>query len=374
MNLYQQSLAIMRANQHAGGAYIASPTFPTYAYCWFRDGSFIAYALDRAGEQQSARKFHQWCARVIMRQKSKIETLVARHQNGESLQPDEYLPARYTLEGFPARDDWTDFQLDGYGAWLWACAEHLRMNPDPDLLAEITPALATLVQYLAAFWDVPCYDCWEEHLEAVHPSTLAALYTGLASIQALKIPEVGPLSTETATKIEKYLLAHAIHPGGYIRKLIYPPGAGAGSTLVNLVDASLIGLAVPYQIPGFAPGIVQATVEKIEADLYLPGRSVYRYLEDTYYGGGEWLLLGAWLGWYWCRSGQLARACQMKAFIESQADVEGNLPEQISAHLLAPEYYLPWVSRWGEIANPLLWSQAMYVILCEEVSAYAGAD
>lgn len=25
---------------------------------------------------------------------------------------------------------------------------------------------------------------------------------------------------------------------------------------------------------------------------------VHRFPEDTYYGGGEWLLLSCWLGWY----------------------------------------------------------------------------
>ena len=41
------SLAVIRAGQDAGGAYLAAPTFPTYRFSWFRDGAFIADAMSR---------------------------------------------------------------------------------------------------------------------------------------------------------------------------------------------------------------------------------------------------------------------------------------------------------------------------------------
>jgi GH15 family glucan-1,4-alpha-glucosidase len=352
MNLYRQSIEIIINNQHASGAYIASPSFPTYAYSWFRDGSFIAYAMDRVGQHQSSRKFHRWCARVIERQADKIKTLVARKEAGEEIPPNECLTARYTLEGYPSGDGWTDFQLDGYGTWLWAVGEHIRLSKDTPFLVEIAPALDLIIRYLIAFWDSACYDCWEEHLDAVHPYTLAALHAGLKVCAQLDI------------------LGMQLPISEIVHKLIFPDGRSSTSELPELVDASLIGLAVPYQITAVDPNIIQTTLEKIEADLYNPDGGVYRYLKDTYYGGGEWILLGAWLGWYWCQSGQLAKAARMKTFIEVKADADGNLPEQVSDHLLAPVYYIEWVNRWGEIANPLLWSQAMYLILCEELKGY----
>jgi len=367
MKLYEQSIEIITSNQHASGAYIASPTFPTYGYGWFRDGSYIAYAMDRVGQHESSGKFHRWCARVIERQADQITTLVTRKQAGEKIEPQECLPARYTLEGHPTGDDWTDFQLDGYGIWLWSVREHIRRSEDTTLLAEITPALDLILQYLIAFWDSACYDCWEEHLDAVHPSTLAALQAGFEAIAQLMVPDKKLPLTETTQKIGTYLKTHAIHPKGHIRKLIFPDGQNYDSNLTNLVDASLIGLAVPYQNQTIAPEIIQTTIHKIETELYYPGGGVYRYLEDTYYGGGEWILLGAWLGWYWCQRGQYAKAAGMKAFIEAKAGADGNLPEQVSDHLLAPAYYSEWVARWGENAKPLLWSHGMYLILCEEL-------
>ena len=34
------------------------------------------------------------------------------------------LPTRFTFDGQPGSDPWWDFQLDGYGTWLWAVHAH----------------------------------------------------------------------------------------------------------------------------------------------------------------------------------------------------------------------------------------------------------
>ena len=369
MDLYQRSIDIILKNQNPSGGFIASPNFPTYSYSWFRDGSYIAYALNRVGQHQSARSFHLWCAGVIKRQNAIIESLVEKKASGAEIRPQEYLPARYTLAGERTGDDWTDFQLDGYGTWIWSLSEHIRLANDPDLLNEILPSLNSLILYLTTFWRLPCYDCWEENLDAVHIYTLAAIQAGLRAVLELDIQTDRTLIKRTIQDIEIYLDNNGLHPDGYVRKLIFPGGKNPVSELTNLVDASLIGLAVPFQTPFNDPEIIQNTLQKIEDDLYRPGGGVYRYLMDTYYGGGQWILLGSWLAWYWCRNGQISKAREMKTFIESRADSDGYLPEQVSEHLLAPSYYDHWVSRWGELANPLLWSHAMYLILCEELGS-----
>jgi len=108
---------------------------------------------------------------------------------------------------------------------------------------------------------------------------------------------------------------------------------------------------------------MQATIAQIEAHLRRPGGGVYRYLGDTYYGGGEWVLLAAWLGWYYTEVGEEERASELLNWVEAQADDEGHLPEQVSTHLLATDRYAEWEARWGPVAKPLLWSHAMYLIL-----------
>jgi len=367
MDLYQQSIDIILKYQHKSGAYIASPNFPTYAYSWFRDGSFIAYAMDRADYYESSRQFHLWCGKVIEHQASKIETLVLQKKAGQGINPEEYLPARFNLDGSPIGDDWTDFQLDGYGSWLWALNEHLQSHKDESILAAVTPAVELILKYLITFWDSPCYDCWEEHMEAIHLYTLASIHAGLISAQKILNNQTRLPISETIEKIRTYIKEKAVHPDGYYRKLIYPNSTIGNPELTNMVDASLIGLAVPYEFQAVDHEIIYRTLQKIERNLYYPNGGVYRNLNDTYYGGGEWILLAAWLGWYWCRIGQYEKAAQIKSFINKQADEAGNLSEQVSDHLLAPSYYSEWVNRWGEIASPLLWSQAMYIILCDEL-------
>ena len=133
------------------------------------------------------------------------------------------------------------------------------------------------------------------------------------------------------------------------------------------MDASLIGMFVPYGV--FAPDSAEAqtTIQRIEKDIHYTDGGVYRYLQDTYYGGGEWLLLTCWLGWYYAEKGDMQKARNLLRWVESQADENGWLAEQVQEHLLAPDYLQEWEERWGKIASPLLWSHAMYLILCDAV-------
>ena len=52
--------------------------------------------------------------------------------------------------------------------------------------------------------------------------------------------------------------------------------------------------------------------------------------------------------------------------IETHAQDNFILPEQVAENLNAPDYYPTWVEHWGEIAAPLLWSHAKYIILCSK--------
>jgi len=61
--------------------------------------------------------------------------------------------------------------------------------------------------------------------------------------------------------------------------------------------------------------------------------------------------------------GQRDLAEKRLEWIERQADENGWLPEQVSQHLLSPAHYPQWLAKWGDVAKPLLWSHAMYIIL-----------
>lgn len=356
INLYEYSKEMILTTQAPSGAYIASPNFPMYHYAWFRDGAFIAYAMDLIGEHASAARFHDWAAATIARHAAKVQGCIAKAPRGEPISPSDGLHTRYTLEGAEGTEAWTNFQLDGFGTWLWSAIEHLRRTRDDAAAARWADSLALVADYLAALWRQPSYDCWEEFGDHLHISTLAALYGGLRAYTDWRNDSA---RARVAEEIREFVLEQGVR-NGHLVKFI-------GS---DAVDASLLGAATPYRLLAPNDPRMVATVEKIERDLRRDGGGVHRYAADSYYGGGEWILLTAWLGWYYAERGETARAHDCFAWAMAQADERGELPEQIPVHLNAPSEYSTWVARWGAIAKPLLWSHAKFLIVWKALNAF----
>jgi GH15 family glucan-1,4-alpha-glucosidase len=375
MDLYRHSIEVILKNQHAGGAYVASPNFETYHYCWLRDGSFTAYAMDVAGHPESAEKFYRWVGSTIARYAGKVDVLEAQLKAGQKPDHRGILNTRFTLEGFEEEggNDWGNFQVDGYGSWLWGLAEHVRITQNFQLLTELSEPINTTLCYLKLVWQLPNYDCWEEHPEYLHPYSLSTIYGGLSAVADLqsagRLQDCPINAAELAAEVKEFLASRALLNGRFVKHL-WPAKSGEAVKPVSRsgVDASLLGLVVPYGVFDLEDPRITATIQAIEADLHLPGGGVYRYKEDVYYGGGEWIILAAWLGWYYALAGKTDRARELLKWIESTADTNGDLTEQVSTHMLAPKHFEPWREKWGEIANPLLWSHAMYLLLVNVIS------
>lgn len=360
MDLFKRSIEIILANQHPSGAYVASPNFPTYRYCWFRDASFVAYAMDLVGHPESAGRFHAWAARTVIVRAKVVRRALEKAAVGQPLGEKDILHTRLTLSGQDGTyEEWGNFQLDGFGTWLWALDQHRQLGGAlPEGCQEASGLVAA---YLAGLWRLPNYDCWEEHPAFVHPYTLGAIYGGLKAYSGIS----GEDFSGSLAEIRTYIEDHFVYEGHFVKF------SGRAE-----VDASLLGLAVPYGVfPIDEPRMV-ATLAEIKKNLCSGHSGVRRYRADTYYGGGEWALLTAWLGWSYVELMRIKaeyknlnkRVAGILSWIETQADAEGYLPEQVPHNLNAPSYYQTWVNRWGPIASPLLWSHAKYLILKHEVS------
>lgn len=343
-------IAVIEAGQEASGAYIAAPSFTMYRYCWLRDGAFIADAMSRMGRVESAEAFFSWCAQVVEQRRGRIDALLARAARGEAIGHEEFLPTRYHADGTESTEEWTDFQLDGYGAWIWALDAHRRRHGRS--VDRWLGGVTLSARYIATFWDHPSYDWWEEHREHIHSSTLAAIYGGLRAAASLA-PEPGEREglSVAAARVRAAIRGDAASRG-YVGKWL-------GS---DAVDASLVSVATPFRVLGPTDPLVQATIARIETDLVHDG-GVLRYLADTYYGGGQWVLLAGLLGLHYAEVGRVADARAELAWMSEQATAAGELPEQVATRLLAPERRAEWVERWGEPARPLLWSHAMFLSL-----------
>ncbi len=360
--LMRRSVDVIAEHQDVGGAYPASPTFPMYQFSWFRDGAFIADAMSRAGDVDSADRFFAWCANVINARAEIIDDLTARAGKGHSVGRDEYLPTRYTLDGQPTGEDWWDFQLDGYGTWMFMLARHLKRHTrNIDTTSDLAVAATRCCDYLCAFWQQPCFDWWEEHVDGVHVSTLASIEAGLRTAATLGL--VTGNHAERARATAAVIVEHIEHHGVIDGHLIKTIGAG------TRVDASLIAAFVPFETFDPHSDLATNTYQRIAEDLAPDG--VHRYLGDTYFGGGRWVVLAGFVGAFEAVTGRSDEARRRLVWMCEQQTADGLLAEQTTDHPLDASFVDEWVERWGPVATPLLWSHAMYITLADELSRAA---
>lgn len=346
--LARRSVEVLKAGQASTGAFVASPSFPTYRYAWLRDGAFCAHALDAVGERESAGAFHAWVERSIEGHRPLIESAIVRSSAGEEPPPEEMPPARYALDGSleqPDGEPWPNFQVDGYGMWLWALAEHLAGRP----VGDSRRTVELVARYVQATWTLKSFSCWEEFDGGEHASTLGAAVAGLDA--AARLLENADWAAE-ADRVRAALLERFVGDGRFRR-----------GPADERLDGSLLWLGVPFGVVPLDDRRFTATVQAIRADLYRPGGGVYRYRGDTYYGGGEWILLACSLGWHEAVTGNPGAIEPIRDWVHAQARPNGDLPEQVEDYAQDPEMIEPWVKRWGPIATPLLWSHAMYLIM-----------
>ena len=161
-------------------------------------------------------------------------------------------------------------------------------------------AAAATEAHLERVREEPCIDWWEER-EGVHAATLACIAAGLGDDLDLSRAE-------------------------------------------ERLDGSL--LVLPFL--GFGPVDVTALVGR--------GGGLDRHLDDTYYGGGEWLLLTAMLGLAEPEHGE-----ECLEWIAAHAAPDGGLPEQSHYHLLHPDQYEHLGRQEGAAALAAFWSHAMFL-------------
>ena len=392
--LARRSHTVIREHQASTGAFPASPTFSAYrGYSWYRDSAFIAEGVSRWGDVASANAFHSWACRVLEQRTELVASLVTARADGATPTPNELLPTRFTFDGADGTDPWWNFQTDGYGTWLWALATHVaRHDLDP---APWRAGAAVAVDYLLGFWDLPCFDWWEEHVEQRHVSTLGAIYGGLraAADGGLVDGERAARALAAAQQVREVILTEGLTSGRAPADDGAPttaPGTSPSPTTApgipspadappaaprehlakwigsDAVDASLAACVVPFGVLEVGSPLAAATLDAISADLDVEG-GVYRFRADVFYGGGRWPLLACLLGWNRAAHGDHEAALRHLRWAAAQADPTGELPEQVDGHLLAPEHRQEWLDRWGPVAKPLLWSHGMFLILADEL-------
>lgn len=348
--LAQSSVELILAGQDKSGAYVASPTFSQYGYAWLRDGAFCALAMHLSGHSQSAKDFNDWVGTTVLAYENLFTEAKLRLEGGKRILPESAPPTRFHLDGSVEIDHhevWPNYQLDGYGTWL-AVLPQIQSDYSKSLLAAVT----TVSDFLALSWSHPCYDCWEEGGDLLHGSTLLAVAGGLKA--AAKITENASYLAESE-KIVELLERDFVHGNHFVKH-----------RRDTRLDASLAWAALPHQVYETSHPLVLGTIAAIERELRTPSGGVKRYRGDTYFGGGDWVLLEGLLAWNEAKNGKREFWESSRNWFISIADSEFHLPEQVLNNVQEPSMVKPWEERWGKSAHPLLWSHAMYLLMLHE--------
>ena len=236
-----------------------------------------------------------------------IESALAQVAAGETPPPEQMPPARYTLDGSleqPDDEPWPNFQVDGYGMWLWALAEHTDGRP----VQRWSKTVELVARYISATWQLKSFSCWEEFDDGEHASTLGALVAGLdAAARLLQ----DPAWADEADRVRATLLDRFVANGRFTR----------GPSDERL-DGSLFWLGVPFGVVPLDDPILEATVEGVRRELLRPDGGVYRYRGDTYYGGGEWILLTCSLAWHDACTGNLDAVAPLREWVRADGPSE----------------------------------------------------
>ncbi len=355
----ERSVQSILHNQEANGAIIASPDFAQYHYCWLRDGSFCAYALDLAGEHEASARYHSWVNDAVAGIADDIDGVIAQHERGEAPDRLHMPPARFDLDGSIVVDDWPNFQIDGYGTWLWSLGQHLELAGAAGVPEHLFGSVNRVARYLSAFALSPCYDVWEESGDDVHTSTLACVYGGLVAAHRL----LGNIDYQTsAERVRARVFDDAARVGHFVK-----------SSANDDVDGSLLWLSVPFGVVHPADRSFAATVTLIEDRLGLDG-GIRRYTADVYFGSGAWPVLTGSLGLHYLALGDPQGARRCKDWISDHIDQSGRLGEQFGGEVRDPKHFHEWIELWGPPAQDLTWSHAMYVVLSIALESFEDSD
>ncbi len=315
-----------------------------YRFVWPRDAAYICVAAQYL-KMDIQENFFTWL-----------------YEKPEDFQKEKLLFQRYSTNGRRSfKGD--QFQPDQAGAMLWAIYSYF-MHSSRTKSAAIKKAhkykdlIERLANGLTMYWDGLRFtrnntDLWEEahrltsvRLENNFTYSLAACARGLDLANEL-IPNKGwkDNSYQMLLRIDQ---AYSQKKGYFLRM--------NGKLKDFNIDASLLGLAYPFNIYDAKDPRMISTVEAMEKNIVTNG-GVHRYQFDYYdgegsgqEGAGMWPLLNAWMSIYWSLNGNKKKAKEYYDWIVDRSEeLFYYLPEQFFDDFRIGVY-------------PLAWSHAMFII------------
>jgi oligosaccharide amylase len=340
--LYLRSILLLKLLQDRKfGSLIAAPTLsPDYRYCWPRDAVYLAWALDRCGYHEEARKFYRWCKRTQMHDG-------LWYQN------------HYT----DGRRHWAGIQVDQVASVIWGAWQHFDLTRDRSFLVEMWPTLQRAANYLIARTDPKVklvyseQDLWEEtggFLTYTNASAVAGFQAAANAAREVGQETEAARWRAAADNLKRAVYDKLVQNGYFVGEV--NPTQRFHMRKDYLLDISNIGLAVPFRVvPPDCPEMVR-TVQRLEEAVDYPIEGVGRYPSDLFVGGNPWSLSAIWLGLYFAETGQVNEVYRHLNWCLKHAMLHDLIPEQSDKHTGAPAS-----------AAPLAWSHAWLIILLQDL-------
>ena len=359
-----RSLAILRTQiDNRGGILAANDSDimrsnrATYSYVWPRDGALVAAILDRVGEHDLARRYHEFSASLLT---SRLPFFLQKY-NADGTLGATWHP--WTFDGAPV----IPFQIDETALTVWSIWRHAKATEDIGWLkGKWTGLIKPMSDFLAAGPSAG-YDLWEER-RGIHTFSEATIVAALGSASEMAAA-IGDDTASSYSAAAEQLKAQLLETAtDYLQTGSLTRGwtsASSSSLKPDLnLDASLLLVGRFAGIPA-DHAVMRTTAERIERELWVhsPIGGIARYAGDYYarvsekYPGNPWVITTMWLAQEKIRAAvsadDLGRPLELLQWAVDRAETTGVMGEQ----------YHP---ETGEVltVSPLTWSHAEFVATC----------
>lgn len=367
VNLFKQSLLIVRAHVDSRGAIIASGDSDLlkqgrdyYNYMWPRDGALTSLALERAGYSHVTQNFFRFCNGLVTDEGYLRHKYRADGSFGASWHPWVQKEAEY----LPIQEDETALVI--YALW-----HYYENSKDLEFIESVYNSLIKkAAEFMVRYMDtetglpLPSYDLWEEKY-GVSTFTVASVYAALMAASrfaGLLGKSQSELKYRTfAEKIKKALLEKLYdEKEGYFYKMLYKDG---GKYRVDkTVDMSSVYAIFTFDVLPIDDDKVMRAMQKVDQELMCRTaiEGVVRYQGDYYFRasqdvpGNPWIITTLWLAQYHVRKAQVVSDLEVPLKWLNWA-VDHALPSGILSEQLHP-FTGEHIS-----ATPLTWSHAEFI-------------
>ena len=366
VEFYKRSLLITRTQIDNDGAIIAANDSDVteratdhYSYLWTRDGAFVANALDLAGYSDLARRFYDFCVRLL-------------HPNGYFLQ--KYNADGTVASGWHAawdpnrKEPMVPIQEDETALVLWALWKHYDRYRDIEFAHRLYRDLVIpCADFMSGFrhpelkLPKPSWNLWEDR-RGIHTFTCAAVVAGLRAAagfasmfaEAEKSAKYQAAADEITAAMRRHLYSEQNQR--FLRSLHFHDNENYVADAT--IDASMFGI---FYFGVFEPGdeMVVKTMAAIETKLAVTG-GIARFENDGYMRtshdvvGNAWFICTLWLAEYYIAAAKTTADLEKPLAIFKQVAMQAR-PSGVLAEQLDPST--------GEHASvsPLTWSHSTYV-------------